>query len=692
MKQFFYPDSIAILGISPREGNMAQNILGNLESIGYEGEIYLVSPRGGEYHGLPIYTGVAELPAVPDLAVILTPSATVPGLVADCGVKGIKHLVVESAGFSELGEKGAEREKEIAATLDEYGMRMIGPNCIGVISTDSKVSVGFPLLGSQPSPGGLSIISQSGGVGLTYMAGAVEAKVGLAKFISIGNKLNVKEADLLAYLIKDPQTKFILMYLESIVEGRAICDLIRTTSKPVVIHKSNIADLSNGIASSHTLALANDDAIVDAALKQVGAIRATNVFDCLQIIKGLALPKPKGRRLMIISRSGGHAVTAADAAYRNQMELPQPPAEYLASIQKVTRASVINLQNPLDLGDLFEFDLYVEILRGALALDNVDAVVMTHGYREPEAESSRKLVAKVSEMSRETGKPVGMCLLTDSEEIEYAKTLTDQPLFPYADQAIMALSQTERAGGIRQGTLNACGINFDYTRCERVLSAAGPDGWLELPEAMHLLMAAGIKVAAFATVLSPDEAAQASETMGWPVVLKAVGGGELLHKTEAGGVVMNLNDPKTVRVQAEKMFTSLGCQRLLVMSQISGGQEVIVGVKKDQAFGPVLLFGLGGITAEVLKDVSLRLAPVDDREAGQMLDELKGAALLKGFRGQAPVRRPELLEVIMRVGMLASRLGHIQELDLNPLLVGPGGALAVDCRVRVTPGAYRQGH
>lgn len=692
MKQFFYPDSIAILGISPREGNMARNILANLEFAGYEGDIYLVSPRGGEHHGLTIHPTVADLPATPELAVILTPAATVPGLVADLGQKGTKYVVVESGGFSELGEEGAALEDELRAALAEYGMRLIGPNCIGVISTDSKVSVGFPRLDRQIPQGGLSIISQSGGIGLTYVAAAADAKVGLAKFISIGNKINVNEADLLEYLIQDPQTKYILMYLESIVDGRALYDLIRSTSKPVVIHKSNIGELSHNIASSHTSALANDDDIVTAALKQAGAVRAKNVFSCLQILKGLALPKPKGRRLMIISRSGGHAVTAADAAFRNHMELPQPPAEYLEKIQNLTRASVIDLQNPLDLGDMFQFDLYVDILEGALALDNIDAVVMMHGYREPEAEASRKLVAKAADLSRAADKPVGLCLMAHPEEIAYASTLSDQPLFPYGDQAIMAISQAQLAGGIPQGKLNACGVNFDQVRCERVLSAAGEDGWLELPEALHLLMAAGIQVAAFTTALSPDEAVQAAGTMGWPVVLKAVGGGELLHKTEAGGVVLDLNDPESVRVSAEKMFSSMGCQRVVVMSQISGGQEVIVGAKHDQAFGPVLLFGLGGVTAEALKDVSLRLAPVDDREAGQMLDELRGAALLKGFRGVAPVSRPELLEVIMRVGMLASRLHHIQELDLNPLLVGPGGALAVDCRVRVTPGAYRQGH
>lgn len=692
MKQFFYPKSIAVLGVSPRPGNMGRNIVSNLESAGYQGDIYLVSPRGGEFHDRRIYTNVAELPAAPELAVVLTPAATVPGLVADCGVKGVKRVIVETGGFSELGPQGAELERELSATVKKYGLRMIGPNCIGVMCTESGVSVGFPLLGREIPAGGLSIISQSGGIGLTYVAGSAESKVGLAKFISVGNKLDVNEADLLAYLIEDPQTRFIMMYLESVVQGRAMYDLIRSTDKPVVVHKSNIGELTHNIASSHTAALANDDALVDAALKQAGAIRANTVFDAFQILKGLSLPKAKGKRVMIISRSGGHAVTAADAAFRWGLELPQPPKEYTAPIQELTRASVIKLQNPLDLGDMFHMELYVEILRGALSLDNVDAVVLIHGYRGPEAEPSRKLLLKVGELCRQHNKPVGLCLLVEPEEALRAVQMTDLPVFPFADQAIMAIAQAQWAGSVPKPQPPSCGSEMDLARCRRILAAHDQDGWLELPEALHLLMAAGIPVAAFAAALDPAEAAAAASTMGWPVVLKAVGGGQLLHKTEVGGVVLDLADGAAVEAAAQRMFSELGARRVVVMSQVKGGQELILGAKQDPAFGPLILFGLGGVAAEALKDVSLRLAPVDDREAGQMLDELRGAALLKGFRGRPAIKRPAVLEAIMRLGLLMQRLPGIAELDVNPLLAGPGGVMAVDARVRVNPGAFQPGH
>ncbi|MBU1450015.1 MAG: acetate--CoA ligase family protein [Proteobacteria bacterium] len=692
MKKFFYPSSVAILGISPRHGNIGRNILANLENIGFPGDIHLVSPSGGEYHGRTIHPNVADLPEIPELAVVLTPAATVPGLVRDCGQKGIKRLIIETGGFSELDESRRSLEREIVEASQQYGMRFIGPNCIGVICTDARLAVPFPLLDRAIKPGGLSILAQSGGIGLTYLHACSENKVGIAKFCSMGNKLNVNERDLLAYLIEDPQTEAILLYLESIVDGRALYDLIRSTSKPVVVHKSNIAETSHAIASSHTAALANDDAVVDAALKQAGAIRAHTVHTCLQILKGLSLPKPKGRRLGIISRSGGHAVAAADAAFRHNMALPSFPEEFLDHIQEYTRASVIRLQNPLDLGDLFHFEMYLEIVKNALAMEDLDAVLMLHGYRGREVEVSRQFVAKVGELCKQANKPLALALLVDPEEMIVAAELSSIPLFPFAEEGAMALSAAQRAGGIPKSERLSCAEGFDQQRVQRLLGAAGPDGWLDLPEALHLLNAARIPVAPFVTALDPDDAVQAADSLGYPVVLKAVGGADLLHKTEAGGVVLNLGDAEAVLQAAQDMMDQLKPQRLLVMQHIKGGQELILGIKRDPGFGPVVLLGLGGVTAEALGDVSLRLAPVDDAEAGQMMDELKGSALLKGFRGQPPVKRSALLEAIMRLAILADRMPSIVELDINPLLAGSGGVMAVDARVRVAGDALKSGH
>jgi acetyltransferase len=483
------------------------------------------------------------------------------------------------------------------------------------------------------------------------------------------------------------------MYLESIVAGRAMCDLIRSTDKPVVVHKSNIAELSHGIAQSHTAALANDDLVVDEALRQAGAIRAHTVSDCATIIKGLTMPRPKGRRLAVISRSGGHAVVAADAAHRLGMELPRLPASYLEPIQEQFRASVIKLQNPLDLGDLFHFDLYVEIVRGALAQEGVDAAVVVLGYRGPEAKPCREFLRHAGELSRKYGKPVALVILAEHEETMLIPGISGMPIFPAPEEAILALARAadlsaRRPREERLGCADYLPVGT-AERLERILNAAAPDGTLELPEALHLLSAAGIPVAPFVVAADAREAAEAACSLGFPVVLKAVGEG-LSHKTEQGGVVLNLSDEDAVEKAAARLFKMLPAKRLVVMSMISGGQEVIVGVKQDHSFGPLVLFGLGGVTAEALKDVTLRLAPVDDAEAGSMLDGLKGAALLKGFRGRPAANRAAVLQIIMQVGNLAARLPRLLELDLNPVLVGPGGAVAVDARARVKPA--QEGH
>jgi acyl-CoA synthetase (NDP forming) len=684
MKQFYYPDSVAIIGVSPRPGNLGRNIAANLKTFGFQGPVYYVSPRGGQYQGQPIYSDVRDLPATPGLAVILTPAHTVPELMQACAEKGIKRVIVESGGFSELDQDRSGLELQLKSIAQENGMRFIGPNCIGVISTDNGLAVPFPIITKPTKTGGLSIVAQSGGIGLTYLHHFSESRVGVAKFASVGNKLNVNEEDFLGYLIEDPRTEVILMYLESIVAGRRMFDLISGTDKPVVVHKSNIGATSHKIAQSHTAALANDDAVVDAALQQAGAIRANTVNECFNIVKGLSMPRMKGRRVAVISRSGGHAVVAADAAHRMQMELPQYPPNYLEAIQEHTRASVIKLQNPLDLGDLFDFHFYVEILKGALALDEVDGVLVVHGYRGPEAKASREYIKKAGELCQEYQKPVSMVLLTDAEEMAIAKEISTIPIFSAPEEAMLALDACARAGMNAPAVEPPMPENLNIEACRQVLKAAHPDGTLELPEALHLLGAAGIPVAPFVVAVDAEDAISAADALGYPVVLKAVGG-EVSHKTEHGGVVLNLSDAEAVKTAAEDMQKRLSLNRMLIMKQVAEGVEVIVGAKQDPAFGALVLCGLGGVLAEVLQDVSLRLAPLDSSQAQSMLDSLKGKALLEGFRGAPKADQEALTDTITRVAALAASVPEILELDLNPVMAGPEGVVAVDARATVKP-------
>ncbi|MCB2185755.1 MAG: acetate--CoA ligase family protein [Deltaproteobacteria bacterium] len=683
MQKFFSPESVVVVGVSPREGNMGRNIVDNLDLYGFKGEIFQVSPRGGEYNGRPIYTQISDLPQAPELGVIFTPAKVVPQAMADLARLGTKRVIIESAGFSELSGERHDLEEQLLTTAREHDLRFIGPNCIGVASTDSGLAVPFPLLHNVVPRGGLSIVAQSGGIGLTFFHGAAAYGMGVAKFATVGNKLNVNELDLLEYLLTDPLTRTVFLYLESIVDGRRLFDLIRGGDKPVVVLKSNIAAMSHHIAQSHTAALANDDKVVEAALRQAGALRVHTITEAFQVLKALELPRPKGRKVLIISRSGGHAVVAADAAYRGGFSLPQPPAAYLEAIQAGTRAAVINLQNPVDLGDLFDFNLYVEILRGGLAMPEVDSVVVALGYRGEETQPSREFIKQAGRLSEEYGKPVLFCLLVDPAELVEVPKLTKLPVYTFPEEAFAALGGLTTLAEKHVPDTLSCAYDLDEERAARIISFAGPDGWLDLPEALHLVSAAGIPVAPFVVVMDPAEAAEAAEHLGLPVVLKAVGEG-LTHKTEQGGVILDLDTPEKVRAAAEEMQQRLGMSRMLLMRQVAGGSEVILGAKRDPSFGPVVLFGLGGVAAEALGDVSLALAPVDDYEAGHMLDSLQGAALLKGFRGRPAASRAHILEVIMRLSMLMRNLPGILEMDLNPLLAGPRGVVAVDARVKVS--------
>ncbi len=683
MQGFFEAESVAVIGVSARPGNLAKNIVANLKTFNYQGEVYLVSPTGGQYHGRTVYTDIREVPGPVDLAVVLTPAATVPGIVEACGQKGIKRVIVESGGFSELDASRGALEQELDDAAARHGIRFIGPNCIGIISTARGLAVPFPIINHGLTPGGVSIVAQSGGVGLTYLNRLTSDMVGIARFAAVGNKQNVNEQDLLAYLVDDPRTEVILLYLESIVAGRDMFELIRGTDKPVIVHKSNIAATSQAIAASHTAALANDDLVVDSALAQCGAIRVSSIHQCLQVVKGVTLPRAQGKRVAVISRSGGHAVVAADEIHRQGLSLPALPADYLEPIQREFRASVIKLQNPLDLGDLFNLKLYLEITKGALALDNVDAVLVIHGYRGPETKPSREFLAQLRRLCQEAGKPLAMVLLSDPEEVEAVRPTTGLPLFDTPEDGVLALAANQRAGLRHQPHETiACADDINWPQVSRIVDIAREQGELELPEALHLLLAARIPVADFGVARDPDEAASLAGRLGGPVALKAVGS-RMSHKTEQGGVVLDLCDAAEVRTAAQEMIERLEVDRLVVMGMVTGGREVIVGAKHDAAFGPLVLFGLGGTAAEAYGDVALRLAPVDDVEAGGMLEAIRAAALLKGFRGAPPVNRMALLEVIMRVSRLAARMPALAELDINPLLVGPGGAVAVDARCRV---------
>lgn len=437
---FFYPKNIVVIGVSSEQSNLGKNVVLNCLTFGYRGEILSVGLRKGVVFGQQIYQSLEEIDREIHLAVILTPAKTIPEILEQCGHKGIKWVVIESAGFSEMGKEGSTLENACIEVARKYGIRFIGPNGVGIINMENGLAMPFMPLQRDISLGPVSILAQSGGVGLSYLGFLAEENIGINKFVSMGNKLNVDENDLLAYLIHDEGTRIILLYLEGFTDGRRFIEIASKSKKPILIHKSNRFKASAQIAHSHTAALLSDDQLVDHALEQAGCVRVNTMDDAMDYTKSLTLPPLKGNRLAVVSRSGGHAVIAADVCAHYGFHLPSFPEDFLKKVESRLRAHVIRLQNPLDLGDLFDLDFYEYIVDELLKREDLDGVLLGHGYRYQgfEQEASRKLVQKVAQLVERYQKPVALFVFTESVEIDYLRRHSNIPIFSAPENAMRA--------------------------------------------------------------------------------------------------------------------------------------------------------------------------------------------------------------------------------------------------------------
>lgn len=687
---FFAPESVLVVGVSDSPRNLARHIVGNLMEFRFPGAIYLVGRRPGFLYGHPIRTTLDDLPQGVGLAVILTPAPTVPDILDRCGAKGIRYAVIQSGGFRELGEEGARLEARLAEVARRHGMRFIGPNCLGILSPPGRVGALFMPVKDYWRHGGVSVAAQSGGVGVTYLYGLASENLGLARFASIGNKDDVDETDLLRAFDADPETRAVALYLESIARGRDFFEALRECRKPVLIQKANRTTLSRGIAFSHTAALATDDAVVDAAIRQAGGIRVRTMNEMLSRIKALMLPPVRGTRLAVIARSGGHAVIAADAAADAGFELPEYPPEYLASIAGSFRSDVIRRGNPLDLGDLYDFDAYARILEGAAALPGFDAVVMVHEYfAVVEGEESRKLIPKAAELARRHEKPVVLVLVTDERETAQIKRLYDYPFFTSLEDALMALGAARRVRDRGAGGAPAEPFPDVSAAVERVRALARSGVREVLAEGFDILRAAGVEVPACALVRSLGDL---PVPIPFPVAAKVVSR-RAVHKTEVGGVVLEVEtsgDLARMVAEFEKRFGPFDeGEGVLVQAMAPKGTEWIVGGRRDEVFGPVVMVGAGGVLVEVLKDTAIRLAPVSMAEARDMIASLKAEPLLRGVRGAPAGNRDALARLCVTLGALMHACPEVAEVDLNPCIVHPAGVTVVDVRMRLEPDAAR---
>jgi len=694
MREIFYPGSVVVIGVSDRPDNLGRNIVGNLIEYGFNGIVYAVGPRGGMIETRRIYHSVADIPDSVDLAVIITPARTVPGILEQCGQKGIRWAIIETAGFREFGDEGEKLEQEMVRIADQYGIRFVGPNCIGAISMENGFCVPFPRLKKYIKNGKVSMISQSGGVGLSVLNLMSNEGVGLNKFVSVGNMLNIDAEDMLEMMIDDDGTELIFLYLESIRDGRRLMDVAKRSTKPILAFKSNIGNLGNSIALSHTASLTSDDKVVDAAFDQAGIIRIHDATTLGNNMKILELPPMKGRNLAIISRSGGHAVIAADTCELSGFKLAELPETFLREIEKHFRASVINLTNPLDLGDLFDLKVYAQIVEQTLQLDSVDGVVFLHTSSSgTENEASRELLDYIIGMVKKYNKPVAYYISTLAEEVNYLKQNYDFPIFTQVVETIRALEINHAYAKIADRLTVEPDIpqfSVDTSRVRELIDTArNQKRDLLLSEAIEVLDVYGIPTVKSLVANTVDQAQAAAEQIGYPVAIKIIAD-QISHKSDVGGVQLNLRTPgavthafKDMMSRIRKAYPKEKLDGVLVQPMVTGGQELILGGRQDPQFGPVVVAGLGGIFVEIFGETSVRVAPISRDDAEKMILSLRGSPILLGARGRRPSDVDSVVESLLKLSQLLRDFPEIEELDINPLRVlhKGEGCLALDARM-----------
>ncbi len=682
MRKFFYPDSIVVCGVSDSPSNLGRVIVENSDAFGFRGNIYLVG-RGASLGGRKIYPAMEDLPAVPDLAILLVRAELVPEMLDACGRKGVRHVVIETGGFSEFKKDRYGLEKKIRAVAERWQIRFIGPNCIGVINFENGLVEPFvPFERDKVRTGDISMISQSGGLIHNVFSRASLENFGLNKMMSIGNKLMLGESDFLEFLITDAGTKIISLYLESILDGRRLMDLIASTDKPVIVLKANRTGAGKAIAQFHTAALSGEDAVSDAALRQCGAHRVDSLEEMIDLYKVFSLPLLKGANLVLITRSGGLAVLLADSAVRHGLQLARLPDDFLSMAKKGGRAGVIRATNPIDLGDIFDYELYLRLVRKALETKGVDGVVFFHEYAPEERDATEHLIKSVFEMVNKYRKPVALGLLPDKDDAVRMKELCELPTFSAIDSAMRALDHSlrhyrrvaeDKKRGRRKryvGEPRSAGVG---RRSARALLLPAND-------VFPFLASHGLPVIDCAVVQSPKEAVRVARQMGYPVALKTASP-LVLHKTEQGGVVLGLQSDAALK----DALSAMRAEEYLVQKMAAPGYEVFVGAKKDPEFGPVVLFGSGGVLVELVKDVAIRVAPLDVRTARQMIGETHAGILLNGYRGRQAADKEALIRFLVRFSRLLVEHPEIVDVDINPLIVseGHGGCVVVDAKVRM---------
>jgi acetyltransferase len=697
------PQSIAVVGASRRTGSIGRQILHQLIEFEYRGMLFPVNFQADFVHSMKAYPSVSSIPDPVDLAIIVVPREAVPAVIDDCGKKGVKSLVVITAGFSETGEEGRRKESELGEQIRRYGMRMIGPNCMGLINTDPAVHMDSTFAPTLPLSGRIAFMSQSGALGVAILNIAQQLDIGFSYFVGLGNRTDVSPNELLLYWEDDPHTDLILMYLESIGDIKSFMQIARRISKrkPILAVKSGRTAAGAKAAMSHTGALSalqGLDLAADALLEQSGVIRVNTVEELFDLALGLSKnPLPRGNRLGILTNAGGPAIMATDRAVNLGLRLAELSTRTRQELRRLLPPEAI-VQNPIDMtprSDRSKYDACAQIL---LEDEGVDSLLVV--FVPPMMIDAMEIVEGLEAVRKKFDKPMfGVFMAPDEFFQELNKKHPGHmAIYLFPESAVQALAALDRYRQWRDKPSGEVRI-FDVDRKSAVglLNQVRNQGRSELTllEAQKLVEFYGICAARATLAKDSKELGEVARRVRYPAVLKAVAPG-LLHKTEAGGVRLDIHTPEEL-IDAARLMTeevkrrhpgsaTLGDQMgFLVQEYVRGGREVIIGMTHDPKFGPLVMFGLGGIYVETFKDVVFRVPPITDLEAREMIRQIRGYRLLEGVRGEPSVDLEGLAEILERFSQLVEDLPQLAEMDINPLLVFPQAQdfRAVDIRVRL---------
>lgn len=698
LSAFFAPNAVAVIGASSDPDKLGHAVLDNLVHGGYLGSghrVYPINPKTPEILGLPAYPSVTAVPDPIDLAVIVIPYRLVPDALRTCGEKRIPAAIVISAGFREAGMEGLERERELVAIAHEHHIRLIGPNCLGVIDTVTPMNASFSA--GMPPPGPMAFMSQSGALGTAILDWAQAGRLGLSRFVSLGNKADVSEIDLLRHWEDDPVSRVILMYVEGLPDGQEFIRVAREVSKkkPVVAVKSGITQAGSRAVTSHTGSLAGSEQAYQAAFQQAGVVRADSMEDLFDYARAFAYLEPLlGDRIAIVTNAGGPGILATDAIERAGLKMARFDPERILTL-KQGLPDAASAANPVDvLGDA-RADRYRFALEQLIVDEHVDALlVILTPQAMTQIEETAQVVVDVAGRSQI---PILACFMGEARVEAGARLLRahDLPNFAFPERAALvlkAMSSYRRSLAEPLPTFET--FDVDRAAVRRTFDQALADDRVTIgdAEARSVMTAYGLRIPDSELADSPDRAVEMASAMGYPVVLK-IASPDILHKTDVGGVKVGLENADDVRdafdlitYRAHRYLPDARLWGCLVQKMVPPGLEVLIGMNRDPQFGPLVTFGLGGVYVETLKDVAFRLAPFSRAEAEAVLGEIRTHALLDGVRGRPAVDKAALVDTLLRIGQLVQDFPEIAELDINPFVVyeaGQGG-IAIDMRLVLT--------